>query len=169
MQLEWDEAKNEINIRKHGIDFADVHAMFDAPMLVDLDERAEYGEERWIGIGPFSMIVAVVVFTERGNDTIRIISARKRRQNMSDNATNKPIRTDWERLIQQQDEDIDTSDIPLLTDAFFARAKLLLPRDIADRTIQVDADILQWFKRQAPDYQQSINHVLRSYIESHTS
>ncbi len=51
--------------------------MFDAPMLVDLDERAEYGEERWIGIGPFSMIVAVVVFTERGNDTIRIISARK--------------------------------------------------------------------------------------------
>ncbi len=88
---------------------------------------------------------------------------------MSDNATNKPTRTDWERLIQQQDEDIDTSDIPLLTDAFFARAKLLLPRDIADRTIQVDADILQWFKRQAPDYQQSINHVLRSYIESHTS
>jgi uncharacterized DUF497 family protein len=42
VQFEWDEDKNEINIRKHGIDFADVHVMFASPMLVDLDERADY-------------------------------------------------------------------------------------------------------------------------------
>jgi uncharacterized protein len=77
VQFEWDEDKNEINIRKHDIDFADVYVMFRAPMLVDLDERTEYGEERWIGIGSFHTIIAVIVFTERGNDTIRIISARK--------------------------------------------------------------------------------------------
>jgi uncharacterized DUF497 family protein len=70
VHFEWDEDKNEINIRKHGIDFVDIHVMFTAPMLVDLDER-------WIGIGPFHMVIAVVAYTERGDDTIRIISARK--------------------------------------------------------------------------------------------
>lgn len=49
MQFAWDDEKNEINIQKHGIDFADVHVMFQAPMLVDVDDRTEYGEERWSG------------------------------------------------------------------------------------------------------------------------
>jgi len=51
MQFEWDEAKNLENIRKHRIDFADVPDMFDGSMLVELDERTDYGEDRWIGIG----------------------------------------------------------------------------------------------------------------------
>jgi uncharacterized protein (DUF4415 family) len=81
---------------------------------------------------------------------------------------NKRTRTDWARLAQQNDDDIDTSDIPPLTEAFFARAKLLIPRELIERTIQLDPDILQWFKQQEPDYTQSINQVLRSYIKSHT-
>jgi uncharacterized DUF497 family protein len=36
MQFEWDEAKNLENIRKHQIDFADVPAMFDCEMLIEL-------------------------------------------------------------------------------------------------------------------------------------
>jgi uncharacterized protein len=77
VDFEWDEQKNDENIRKHGIDFADVPEIFNAPMLIDLDDRSEYGEERWIGIGLLRHIAAVVIFTERVNDTIRIISARK--------------------------------------------------------------------------------------------
>ena len=77
MQFEWDEAKNEINIRKHGIDFADVTDMFNHPMLTLLDDREDYGEERWIGIGWMQRLVGVVVYVERHEDTIRIISARK--------------------------------------------------------------------------------------------
>jgi len=46
-------------------------------MLVELDEREDYGEERWIGMGFLRDIVVVVVFAERRQDTIRIISARK--------------------------------------------------------------------------------------------
>lgn len=87
---------------------------------------------------------------------------------MSDNATNKHTRTDWERLEQQADEDIDTSDIPPLTEQFFARAKLLIPQDMIDRTIQIDPDIIKWFREQEQDYTQSINQVLRTYIESHS-
>jgi uncharacterized DUF497 family protein len=77
MQFEWDEAKNLENIRKHRIDFADVPDMFDGSMLVELDERTDYGEDRWIGIGFLRNDVAVVVWTERQGDVIRIISARK--------------------------------------------------------------------------------------------
>lgn len=77
MYFEWDEAKNETNIRKHGIDFNDVPDMFQHPMLVLRDDRLEYGEERWIGLGWLKALVAVVVYCERSGEAIRIISARK--------------------------------------------------------------------------------------------
>lgn len=77
MEFEWDEEKSRVNIRKHGIDFNDVCEMFDNPMLVKLDDRYSCTEERWIGVGMLLGIVAVVVYTERVNDIIRIISARK--------------------------------------------------------------------------------------------
>jgi uncharacterized protein len=77
MQFDWDEAKNQANVRKHGIDFAEVSEMFDQEMLVELDDRLDYGEERWIGTGFLKRDVAVVVWTERWGDVIRIISARR--------------------------------------------------------------------------------------------
>jgi len=77
MRFEWDEAKNDVNIRKHGIDFADVVDMFNHPMLTLVDDRENYGEERWIGIGWLKTLIGVVVYTERKGDVIRIISARK--------------------------------------------------------------------------------------------
>lgn len=77
MQFEWNEAKNFENIRKHQIDFADVPEMFESPMLIKLDDRIDYGEDRWVGIGFLQNGVAVVVWTERQDNVIRIISARK--------------------------------------------------------------------------------------------
>ena len=75
MKFEWDEEKNQENIRHHRIDFADVPPVFDGPMVVALDTRKNYGEDRLIGILINSVVV--VVFVERIGDTIRIISARK--------------------------------------------------------------------------------------------
>lgn len=77
MRFEWDEAKNATNIRKHGIDFADVTDIFNHPMLTMLDDRENYSEERWITIGWIHALIGVVVYTERQGDVIRIISARK--------------------------------------------------------------------------------------------
>ena len=48
--------------------------MFQHPMLLLRDDRQAYGEERWIGLG---WLHALVVYTERQADVIRIISARK--------------------------------------------------------------------------------------------
>ena len=51
--------------------------MFQHPMVTFLDQRRDYGEERWVGIGILKTSLAVIAFTEPDDDTIRIISARK--------------------------------------------------------------------------------------------
>ena len=77
MKFIWDRLKNQLNIKKHGLDFADAWKVFEAPMLVGIDEREDYGEDRWIGIGSMDNRVVVIVFTELNEDTIRVISLRK--------------------------------------------------------------------------------------------
>ena len=89
MKYEWDEAKNRLNIRKHGIDFKDVIAMFEYPMVTFLDQRRAYREDRWVGIGMLRTMIAVAVFVERHGDTIRIISARKAKSHEEDIYKNK--------------------------------------------------------------------------------
>lgn len=78
MRIEWDEQKNQANIRKHALDFADAREVFQRPILRALDERKEYGEDRWIGLGLLDLFrVVVVVFTQPDEETVRIISMRK--------------------------------------------------------------------------------------------
>lgn len=78
MNFTWDETKNEINIRKHGLDFADAHKVFDGPVIEKHDDRLEYGEERWIAIGLLRGILCVVViYAEPQKGIVRIISFRK--------------------------------------------------------------------------------------------
>ena len=77
MRFEWDEAKNQANIRKHGIDFNDAAALFSSALLVASDARRDYGEERFHGVGLLHGRVVVVVFTQRTPETIRLISLRK--------------------------------------------------------------------------------------------
>lgn len=77
MKFEWDEAKNESNIRKHEVDFADAVSIFSQTSLTEYDDRTDYGEDRWITIGMLNNMILVVVWTERRPNTIRIISARR--------------------------------------------------------------------------------------------
>lgn len=77
MKFIWDRRKNEANIKKHELDFADAYKVFESPMLVGVDDGEDYGEDRWIGVGLMENRVVVIVFTEPDEDTIRIISFRK--------------------------------------------------------------------------------------------
>ena len=63
MKFEWDAKKNAVNSRRHRIDFADVPEMFNYYMLIDLDDREDYQEDRWVGIEVLRNSIAVVVFT----------------------------------------------------------------------------------------------------------
>ena len=76
MKFAWDEKKRLKNIKKHGIDFADVPAMFDGDVVTIEDERFDYGEIRFITFGLLQFHVIVVAHTE-DDEVIRIISARK--------------------------------------------------------------------------------------------
>ncbi|SJM89261.1 conserved hypothetical protein [Crenothrix polyspora] len=79
MKFEWDENKNQLNIRKHGIDFADAAYVFSDPFALNLpDDQHSEIEERWILLGKnLNERVLLVIHTYRYNDVIRIISARK--------------------------------------------------------------------------------------------
>jgi len=77
------------------------------------------------------------------------------------------------RLAAMRDEDIDTSDIPELTEDFSKTAvrNPFYARALKEQlTIRLDADILDWFKRHAKDgkgYQTDINKALRAYVMAH--
>lgn len=76
-------------------------------------------------------------------------------------------KTNWDRINQLTDQEIDTSDIPPLDDAFFANAKLRLPKGKVPVVMSVDADVIEWFKSQGPEYRNLINTALRVFAEAH--
>ncbi len=76
MNFEWDEAKRAANIQIHGVDFVRAARIFSNPILERLDDREDYGEDRWIAIGLADDTYLVVVYTWRGENR-RIISAWK--------------------------------------------------------------------------------------------
>lgn len=76
MEFEWDQAKNESNQRKHGLDFADAPRVFAGPKLTFEDLRRSYGEPRYLTVGTLAGRVVVIAHAVRG-ETTRIISMRK--------------------------------------------------------------------------------------------
>ncbi|MEW6262683.1 MAG: BrnT family toxin [Thermodesulfobacteriota bacterium] len=81
MNLTWDEAKRKANLRKHGLDFRDTPEMFEGPMVIDLDDSTEHGEERLIGFGYIKGRVVKIVFLEPNPNLIRVVSLRKATKN----------------------------------------------------------------------------------------
>jgi len=76
LTFEWDEEKNKLNKKLHGIDFEDAKLVFADPFKVILpDLYHSENEERWLAIGLVSRVL-FVVFTERDENIVRIISAR---------------------------------------------------------------------------------------------
>ncbi len=77
MTWSWNEAKNVLNQRKHGLDFALAELVFDDSLALSrIDDFAD--EERWQTVGLVGTVILFVVHTspEEGIDG-RIISARK--------------------------------------------------------------------------------------------
>ena len=76
MEFEWDEPKNQANIRKHGVSFETASRIFDRSVLTRRDHRKDYGEARYVSIGELDNgALVVVAHTDRAGST-RLISAR---------------------------------------------------------------------------------------------
>ncbi|HIJ37453.1 MAG TPA: BrnT family toxin [Rhodospirillaceae bacterium] len=74
--FEWDDEKNEDNLRERGFDFAHAARIFEAPVLEMDDTRTDYGERRIQAIGRVGADILFVVYTWR-REVRRIISARR--------------------------------------------------------------------------------------------
>ena len=81
MKFEWDENKRQSNLRKHGIDFQEAYEIFNNPMLRRIDNRFDYGEDRWTVLGMTHKCVVLFVYTELDEETIKLISIRKATKN----------------------------------------------------------------------------------------
>jgi uncharacterized protein (DUF4415 family) len=86
---------------------------------------------------------------------------------MNKSNLSKPTVTNLEQLDALADDMIDTSDIPELTEAFFASAQWRMPQPNVQVTIEVEPETLEWFKAQGDRYQQYIAAALRVYALAH--
>lgn len=76
-RFEWSEAKAHANLQKHGVSFEIGRRAFDDSASIDeIDDREDYGEDRFIITGMVDRRLLTVTYTER-DGRIRIISARK--------------------------------------------------------------------------------------------
>jgi uncharacterized DUF497 family protein len=78
MNFEWDEDKRLSNIEIHGIDFFGARHLFDGRPRYDF-ESPRGGEHRILSIGELNGVIVAVAWTKRGADIVRIISARRAR------------------------------------------------------------------------------------------
>jgi uncharacterized protein (DUF4415 family) len=87
-------------------------------------------------------------------------------------ASDKQI-TDWKGLRARSDREIrkaltKDSDAKPTDAAFWKKARVVMPAPKQTVTIRLDADVLQWLRRQK-GYQTRINAVLRTYMNANTS
>jgi len=77
---------------------------------------------------------------------------------------NKLSKTNYDKLDNLSDNDINYSDIPETDEEFWNDAEVVFPSNKTHLSIRLDDDIISWFKQFGRGYQTKINAVLRSYI-----
>jgi uncharacterized protein (DUF4415 family) len=86
---------------------------------------------------------------------------------MKGGVMNNTSRTDWARIDAMTDDDIDTSDIPPLTEKFFSKAKLRMPSSpLTTVAVRVDSETLTWFQSKGEEAEQHMAAALRIYAEA---
>jgi len=87
---------------------------------------------------------------------------------MKGKPTTKPSQTDWDRVMNMKDEEINYSDIPELREDFFNNAHIRWPGNKKQLTLRLDPDVVDYFKHLGRGYQRTMNNVLRKYMEAHS-
>ena len=168
MAFAWNETKNRINRRKHGISFEAAVRVFDDPSVVSYQDRVVDDEVRWHSIGCVSGItILLVVHTVRKQMAKKKSASSQQEKRLPASALfTTPIsdkhRRELERLAKLPDAEIDLSDAPernpqrndVRVGMFYRPVKQLV-------SLRVDADVLAWFRDRGKKYQTHMNEVLR--------
>jgi uncharacterized protein (DUF4415 family) len=81
----------------------------------------------------------------------------------------KKSNTNWDKLREMGDSEIDKSDIPELDKNFFRTAEIKLPKNKKMVSIRLDDEVLSWYKSQGPGYQTKINEILKMFMAARSS
>jgi uncharacterized protein (DUF4415 family) len=81
-------------------------------------------------------------------------------------------KTDWKRFDAMSERKVRSGieadpDAHPTDEEFWKTAKLVMPQPKGTMTIRLDADVLEWFRKQGRGYQTRINAILRSYMRAH--
>ena len=79
MRFAWDERKADANARKHGVNFEEASTVFLDPLALIVEDPGHPENARIIGLSAARRIL-LVVFVERDEDALRLISARRATQ-----------------------------------------------------------------------------------------
>jgi uncharacterized DUF497 family protein len=78
VRFEWDDEKAVANLEKYGVSFGEATEVFyDPNALEGFDAEHSTEENRFFIIGLSSRRLLYVVYAERADDAVRIISARR--------------------------------------------------------------------------------------------
>jgi uncharacterized protein (DUF4415 family) len=178
--------KSRANRGQHGVSFEIAVRVFDDPHALSVQDRIVDGEERWQTIGLIEGILVLLVAhtvsdspREDGEETVRIISARKQprasgehmKRTAKDRPTERPLtKREWSELAAlalRSDDAVDVSEAPEVQDwsqAVVGRFYRPVKQPV---TLRLDADVLAWLRSHGPGYQTRINRLLRSIMEGH--
>ncbi len=86
---------------------------------------------------------------------------------MNEKSMNSISKTNWEKVDSLSEEDINTSDIPPLTEEFFSNSRWWKSQVPLKVVVQVDSDTLAWFQAQGEDSERKMAAALRIYAAAH--
>ena len=170
----WDPDKRDRTVRERDIDFEEARFLFDGPFFAYRSDRK--GEERYLVFGFVYDVEMAVVCALRGDlcwTSQQGEQADVKEKNItivSRGAPRRKGRTNWERLRNMTDEEIEASiandaDWEEFRDVDWSKAVLVIPPKKRAISIRIDDDVLDYFKKEGAGYQRRMNAVLRSYME----
>jgi uncharacterized DUF497 family protein len=77
LRFDWDPAKAAKNLAKHKVSFELAEQLEIITAKVVIDDRFDYGETRFVAVGLVGTRMMVMVYTERDEDLVWVISLRK--------------------------------------------------------------------------------------------
>src|SRR5207253_1694483 len=75
--------------------------------------------------------------------------------------------SDWRNSDSLDDDDFDTFDLPPLMPSFFENDKARQPQPKITVALQVDSDVLTWFRAQGAGWEKRMVAALRLYAQAH--
>lgn len=81
MEIEFDPAKRERILRERQLDLAEAAELLLGECLTEVDDRFDYGEQRWLSYGLLRGEVVACIWVGQEEDGVRIVTMRKANRN----------------------------------------------------------------------------------------